>query len=101
MGTGGCIVGRPVYEWRSLDLRARDVVLSQAGAEIERGPCARVLGDPLRAVLALANAQPLPAGGLRKGQIVMTGTCTRPVLLTAGDYVADFGSLGKLSLRVS
>jgi 2-keto-4-pentenoate hydratase len=93
MGNGAFIMGRPIHEWRGLDLRSRDVVLSHAGAVIERGPCARVLG--------LANAQPLPAGGLRKGQIVTTGTCTQPALLTAGDYVADFGSLGKLSLRVS
>jgi 2-keto-4-pentenoate hydratase len=100
MGNGCFVVGAPISDWRGVHLGTLDVALSHAGAEIERGPCARVLGDPLLAVLALANAQPLPAGGLRKGQIVTTGSCIQPVPLTSGDYVADFGPLGKLSLSV-
>jgi 2-keto-4-pentenoate hydratase len=50
--------------------------------------------------MALANAQPLPAGGLRRGQIVTTGTCTTPVPLRAGRYAADFGPLGVVTLEV-
>ena len=53
------------------------------------------------AVVTLANAQPLPAGGLKRGQIVTTGTCTTPLALEQGVYVADFGPLGSLSLTVA
>lgn len=100
MGNGAFVAGAPVYGWRDIDLRGRDVVLRLNGLEIGRGPCAKVLGDPLRGVVALANAQPLPAGGLRRGQIVTTGTCTVPLPLKAGDYVADFGDLGRVALTV-
>jgi 2-keto-4-pentenoate hydratase len=52
-------------------------------------------------VTALANAQPLPAGGLKAGQIVTTGTCTTPLPLQRGEYVADFGVLGSVKLSVT
>ena len=42
------------------------------------GNSGRILGNPFLALLALANAQPLGAGGLQKGQIVPgTPTLTR------------------------
>ena len=77
----------------AITLRHNDVV-------IQRGSSTRILGDPLLAVVALANAQPLPASGLKKGQIVTTGTCTDPIELQRGDYVAEFGSLGTLRMTV-
>jgi 2-keto-4-pentenoate hydratase len=46
----------------------------------------------------LANAQPLPAGGLKRGQIVTTGTCTTPIPPKLGTYVGEFGALGTLRL---
>ena len=101
MGNGAFVAGHPIRDWRDVDLGVQDVVLTFAGAETARGPCSRILGDPLLAVLALANAQPLPAGGLKSGQIVTTGTCIEPVPLKAGSYVANFGPLGRLSLSVS
>jgi 2-keto-4-pentenoate hydratase len=52
-------------------------------------------------VVGLANAQPLPAGGLKRGQIVTTGTCITPVAMKTGAYVADFGTLGRVALNVA
>jgi 2-keto-4-pentenoate hydratase len=101
MGNGAFIAGDAISDWRGVDLSALDVALTFAGAEAARGPCSRILGDPLLAVLALANAQPLSAGGLKRGQIITTGTCIEPIPLRAGSYVADFGPLGKLSLSVN
>jgi 2-keto-4-pentenoate hydratase len=100
MGNGAFIAGARLRNWRGIDLRGRDVVLTLDGKEIARGPCAKILGDPLMGVVGLANAQPLPAGGLRRGQIVTTGTCITPVALTEGTYVADFGELGRVELTV-
>ena len=100
MGNGAFIAGDPVRHWRGIDLRGREVVLSLDGNEIARGPCAKILGDPLMGVVGLANAQPLPAGGLKRGQIVTTGTCITPVAMKAGVYVADFGVLGRVELAV-
>ena len=101
MGNGAFISGRPVQNWRVVDLATIDVLLMHENTMAARGSCARILGDPLKAVVALANAQPLPAGGLKRGHIVTTGTCTTPLALEQGVYVADFGSLGSVRLTVA
>ncbi|MGN6573006.1 MAG: 2-keto-4-pentenoate hydratase, partial [Pseudolabrys sp.] len=100
MGNGAFIAGAAVRDWRSVDLGGREVVLTLNGTDVARGPCAKVLGDPLMGVVGLANAQPLPAGGLKRGQIVTTGTCITPIAMKAGAYVADFGALGRVELTV-
>jgi len=100
MGNGAFVAGEPVADWRSVDLSQIEIVLRLDGAEIARGSAARILGNPLKAVTALANAQPLPAGGLKAGQIVTTGTCTTPLALQRGEYVADFAVLGTVKLTV-
>ncbi|HEY6832550.1 MAG TPA: hypothetical protein VI251_08665 [Pseudolabrys sp.] len=99
MGNGAFIVGEPVREWRKLDLGRIGVTLTLDGKETWQGESARILGNPLLAVIALANAQPLPAGGLKRGQIVTTGTCTTPIAPRAGAYVAKFDALGSVSVR--
>jgi len=101
MGNGAFITGAAVRDWRGIDLEGREVILTLGGNEIARGPCAKILGDPLMGVVGLANAQPLPAGGLKRGHIVTTGTCITPVAMKAGAYVADFGALGKVALTVA
>jgi 2-keto-4-pentenoate hydratase len=98
MGNGAFITGAPVRDWRRLDLDNLAVNLTHDGSVAERGSSARILGNPLLAVIALANAQPLPAGGLKRGQIVTTGTCTTPIPPKPGTYVGEFGALGTLRL---
>jgi 2-keto-4-pentenoate hydratase/NAD-dependent dihydropyrimidine dehydrogenase PreA subunit len=100
MGNGAFITGTPVRDWRKLDLESLAITLAHDGSITERGGSARILGNPLLAVIALANAQPLPAGGLKRGQIVTTGTCTTPIPPKPGDYIGDFGALGMLRLNV-
>lgn len=100
MGNGAFIIGRPLRQWRTLDLSGLTVTLSHDGTEAGRGNSARILGNPLLAVIALANAQPLPTGGLKRGQIVTTGTCTTPMPPRPGHYAGDFGALGSLGLDI-
>jgi 2-keto-4-pentenoate hydratase len=100
MGNGAFITGQPVKDWRTLDLSSVAVTLSHDRTETKRGSSARILGNPLLAVIALANAQPLPAGGLKRGQIVTTGTCTTPIPPRPGRYIGEFGALGTLRLEV-
>jgi 2-keto-4-pentenoate hydratase len=97
MSNGALVTGMPVD---IADVTNVEIVLRHEGEILQRGSSARILGDPLLAVVALANAQPLPAGGLRKGQIVTTGTCTDPVELRKGGYVAEFGPLGLVGITV-
>lgn len=100
MGNGAFIVGQPRHDWRQIDLGDIAIVLSHDGGTTEHGTSARILGNPLNAVVALANAQPLPAGGLRAGQIVTTGTCTTPIMTRIGTYAADYGPLGRVTLEM-
>jgi 2-keto-4-pentenoate hydratase len=100
MNNGEFIAGQPVAFSKGFDVTNIVITLAPNGATLERGGSARILGDPLLAVLALANAYPLPAGGLKKGQIVTTGTCTTPVKLEKGEYTAEFGLLGSVRLTV-
>jgi 2-keto-4-pentenoate hydratase len=100
MGNGAFVAGEPVTDWRKVDLSQIDIVLTHDGSEIARGSAARILGNPLKAVTALVNAQPLPAGGLKAGQIVTTGTCTTPLPLKRGEYMAVFPGLGTVKLSV-
>jgi 2-keto-4-pentenoate hydratase len=100
MANGAYVTGTPVLDWRGLDLTSIAVAFSADNGDRESGVSARVLGNPFLAVLALANAQPLASPGLRKGQVVTTGTCTPPVPLHKGSYVADFGPLGQVRLSV-
>ena len=99
MGNGAFIVGAPVSRWRELDLTNIAITMTADNGEHLVGNSNRILGNPFLAVLALANAHPLGAGGLKKGQIVTTGTCTTPVPCRAGTYVAEFGPLGTVCVR--
>lgn len=99
MGNGAFITGVPVRDWRKLDLENLPVTLTHDGNLTERGNSSRILGNPLLALIALANAQPLPAGGLKRGQIITTGSCTTPIPPKPGAYVAEFGALGTLPLN--
>jgi 2-keto-4-pentenoate hydratase len=100
MGNGAFVTGKPTPNWRAIDLAGIDIALAHDGTDIEHGNAAKILGDPLLAVKELADAQPLPAGGLKRGQIVTTGTCTTPIALQRGRYDADFGPLGTVSLTI-
>jgi 2-keto-4-pentenoate hydratase len=100
MNNGEFIAGQPMAFAPGFDVTGIDITLAHDGQIRERGSSARILGDPLLAVLALANAQPLPAVGLRKGQVVTTGTCTNPIKLEKGEYSAEFGPLGSVRMTV-
>ena len=100
MGNGLFIVGPRFDGWKTLDLTAIPIELSLNNRPIEHGSSARILGNPLLAVVALANAQPLPGPGLKAGHIITTGTCTTPVAISVGTYIADFGHLGKVEMTV-
>lgn len=99
MGNGALIVGVPAAKWRDLDLGDIAITLTADNGERFVGNSNRILGNPFLALLALANAQPLAAGGLKKGQIVTTGTCTTPAPVRAGAYVGDFGPLGAVRVE--
>lgn len=101
LGNGAFVHGAAQEDWRRFDLRDHPVVL-QVGTRAAAGSSAAILGNPLAAVLILANAQPPVAGGLKAGQIVTTGSCTGITAIEPGEEaVADFGPLGQVRVALT
>ncbi|MFG2331250.1 2-keto-4-pentenoate hydratase [Streptomyces sp. NPDC048604] len=84
---------------RELDLTAVDAVLRQDGRPVASGRSDAVLGDPAVAVAWLARTVARFDVPLRKGHLVLPGSCTRAVDVVPGaGYTAEFGGLGSVSL---
>ena len=87
--------------WRDLDLSQYRVRGLKNGAVVENGLGANVLGDPRLALTWLANELSRFGYRLRKDQVVMTGTCVKPMVIAVGDRVqADFGGLGTVTVEI-
>lgn len=93
---GPFILGPGHRGWRDLDIDSAPVRIEKAGSEVARGSGAAVLGGPLHALAWLAGRP--EHGGLRRGQVILTGSTTPPVPIAPGDHIrADFGALGWVS----
>jgi 2-keto-4-pentenoate hydratase len=97
---GAFVLGPATTDWRGLDLPNHRVSMTIDGKEVSSGTGSAVLGDPLNALVWLANDRARRGDGLKAGQVVTTGTCcglnkVGPV----AHAVADHGSLGKVEVR--
>jgi len=108
LNNGGFVVGPATPDWRGVRYAQQAIVLrgprdGAPSAELARGTGAAVLdGDPVGAVVLLANLASMRGRGLRAGDIVTTGSCTGALPVThAGDYEADFGTLGSVRIRLA
>lgn len=101
-GTDGALVhGDGLVDWRRLDLRHVEVELTVNGKVERQGTGANVLGDPLTALVWLANARAAAGDGLRAGDIHNTGTATDIIWMRQGDAaVATFKGLGEAALSL-
>jgi len=96
------VLGDPAPKrWRDLDLAAYTVRGLKNDAIAETGMGANVLGDPRLALTWLVNELSRFAMPLKKDQVVITGTCVKPMPIAVGDQVSgDFGELGGISIRI-
>ena len=86
-------------DWRKADLARHGVAAYRNGALAGEGTGAKVLGDPRAALAWIANELCTYGGGLRAGDVVITGTCLTPVPVVAGDSIKmDFGEFGALEV---
>jgi 2-oxo-hept-3-ene-1,7-dioate hydratase len=96
----GAIVvgGRPVRPY-DVDVRWVGATLSKNGVIEESGVSAAVMGHPAAGIAWLVNKLHEVGAGLKKGQIVLGGSFTRPVSVAPGDVIqADYGPLGAIGI---
>ena len=69
---------------------------------MEKGTGRNVLGDPRIALTWLVNELLSIGIYLKKGQVVTTGTITKPIPIAANDIItANFGQLGSVTVGFS
>lgn len=94
MGSDMVVAGPPAGDWQALALHEPRVRISFDGVEQFGFSGPHPGGDPLDALVALANA-PMRWAPLRAGQIVITGTCTGIRAVRGGTTVrVDVQGLG-------
>lgn len=98
---GALVLGAPVKGWRRIDLTKQTARMIVNGKLVGAGTGADCMGDPLAALVWVANLL-RRRGGLKAGQVISTGTCTSFHRADPGDaVVADFGRVGKVRLNFS
>jgi len=94
---GYWIRGAPVADWSGLDLLDAEISISINGTVVGTGQERNVDGGAFGASAWLANALAARGHALRAGDMITTGSVTRPVPVEAGqEVVANFGDLGRV-----
>lgn len=91
--------GRPIKPM-DLDLRWISALLYRNGVIEETGVAAGVLNHPANGISWLAKRFAPHGIALEPGQIILSGSFTRPVTATVGDtFHVDYGSMGNITCR--
>jgi 2-keto-4-pentenoate hydratase len=97
--SAGFVLGEARVSPADVDVKAIDAVLTRNGEVVAEGRSDAVLGNPVTAVAWLSRKVESFGVRLRKGDIVLPGSCTRAIDARAGDeFVADFMGLGSVRL---
>lgn len=97
---GAMVLGGNPVRPHDTDLRWASALLHRNETIEETGVAAGVLGHPGRGVAWLANKLAQHGERLEAGEIILSGSFTRPVWIERGDTVlADYGELGTISCR--
>jgi len=85
-----------------VNLSEETVSFFKNGVLLDRSSGRSVLGDPAKAVAWLANRLGELGSGLAPGEFVMPGSFCSPTDISPGDeIVAEFGTCGRVSVRVA
>ncbi len=96
---GAMVVGGRTVRPMDVDIRWVGATLSKNGIIEESGVSAAVMRHPAAGIAWLVNKLHAVNARLERGQIVLSGSFTRPVDIQAGDVIhADYGPLGSIGL---
>lgn len=94
------VLGRPLTPVAGLDLALEGMVYEENGQIAATATAAEVMGNPLVSLAWLANALGRRGGGLRAGDIVLSGSISKIFRPKVGDSIrAAFTRLGAVSCR--
>jgi 2-keto-4-pentenoate hydratase len=100
--SGAVVLGSRPAQLGKLDLRLAGVVLRRNGEVVGTGAGAAVLGSPLVALVWLANTLGRLGVTLEPGHVVLSGSCTKAVPVTASDTVsATVAGIGTVTASFS
>ncbi|GAT01963.1 2-oxo-hept-4-ene-1,7-dioate hydratase [Mycolicibacterium fortuitum] len=95
----GLVLGGRVFRPLDVDLRWVSALLLRNGTIEESGVAAAVLNHPGNGVAWLANRLAPHGVSLQRGEVILSGSFTKPVFAELGDtFVADYGRLGTVSV---
>ena len=95
----GLVTGALESDWRRFDPLTQPVRLEVDGAVVAEGRGGNTAGDPFRLLVWLANRCGAHCGGLRRGQIVTTGSLTGLRFVAPGARVrAVLEGLGEVAV---
>ncbi|MSQ55298.1 MAG: hypothetical protein EXR31_08030 [Betaproteobacteria bacterium] len=97
----GVVLGARIQDWRGIDLGALRGVASINGETVGEGRGRDTMGHPLNVVAWIANNLSARGKGLRRGELVITGSLVTSKFPQTGDSVGfDAGALGTVTLAV-
>ncbi|MCG8507971.1 MAG: fumarylacetoacetate hydrolase family protein, partial [Rhodospirillales bacterium] len=97
----GCVLGRPVKNWRNLDLPNLSGEMRKNGDVVGKGSGGDIMGHPLDALAWIANRWARRGITLFSGTFVLLGSLVQTHWLHPGDSVTiSLESLGEVELRV-
>lgn len=97
---GVVVVGGTPVKPDAVDLRWVAAILHRNQTVEETGVAAGVLGHPGHGVAWLANKLATHGDVLKAGELILAGSFTRPLWVSAGDAIfADYGKLGTITCR--
>jgi 2-keto-4-pentenoate hydratase len=100
--SAGVVLGSRIRRLEDCDLRLTGVTLHRNGELVGTGAGGAVMGNPLAALVWLANVLGARGSGLRAGQVVLPGSMTASVPASAGDTLcATYAGLGSVSVHFS
>ncbi|MDR2213786.1 MAG: 2-oxo-hepta-3-ene-1,7-dioic acid hydratase [Pseudomonadales bacterium] len=100
--SGALVLGGRTVRPFDVDLRWVGATLSKNGVIEESGVSAAVMGHPAAGIAWLANKLAAVGGRLLKGQLLLSGSFTRPVSVAPGDVIfTDYGPLGAIGVSIS
>jgi 2-keto-4-pentenoate hydratase len=97
----GAVLGYPVSDWKTLDLAAVRGRATVNGSLVGKGNGGDAMGHPFNSVAWIADHLAAHSRGLRRGDVVITGSIITSKNMKPGDLVKySIEGLGEVELRV-